>query len=91
MNSLSSSTSCCVKVCEQVVELQAGDGEHRLAVELGVVEAVEQVDAAGPGGGEADAELAGPFGIGAGHEGRRFLVPHLDEADLVLARAQRLR
>ena len=60
------------------------------AVELGVVEAVEQVDAAGAGGGEADAEPAGVLGVAAGHERRRLLVPHLDEADLVLALAQRL-
>ena len=44
----------------------------------------------GPGGGQADAQLAGVLGVGAGHEGRRLLVPHLDEADLVLALAQRL-
>ena len=44
----------------------------------------------GPGGGEAHAEPAGVLGVAAGHEGRGLLVPHLDEADLVLARAQRL-
>ena len=67
-----------------------GDREHRLAVELGVVQAVEQVDPARPGGREADAQLAGELGVAAGHERGRFLVAHLDEADLVLALAQRL-
>ena len=38
--------------------MHAGDGEHRLAVELGVVKAVEQMDAARAGGRQADAELA---------------------------------
>jgi len=33
-------------------------------VELGVVEAVEQVDCAGAAGGEADADFAGEFGVG---------------------------
>ena len=60
------------------------------AVQLGVVEAVEQVDAAGPGGREADAEPAGELGVAAGHEGGGLLVAHLDEADLVLALAQGL-
>ena len=70
--------------------MHAGDRQHRLAVQLGVVEAVQQMNAAGAGGGQADAEPAGVLGVGAGHEGRGLLVPHLDEADLVLARAQRL-
>ena len=69
---------------DQIVVLRAGDREHRLIVELGVVDAVQQVDAAGAGGREADAELAGELGIGAGGECGRLLVPHLDELDLVL-------
>ncbi len=75
---------------DQVVKGVAGDGQHRLAVALGVVQAVEQVDAARPGGGHADAEPAGVLGIAAGGEGGGFLVAHLDELDLVLVRAQRL-
>ena len=74
---------------DQVVKGMAGDGQHRLAVHLGIIKAVEQMDAAGAGSGQADAEPAGVLGIGAGHEGGRFLVAHLDEADLVLALAQR--
>ena len=76
---------------DQVVVLRAGDRQHRLVVELGVVDAVEQVDAAGPRGREADAELAGELRIGAGREGRGFLVPDLDEPDLVLALREALR
>ena len=34
--------------------------------------------------------LPGELGVAARHERRRFFVPHLDEADLVLPRAQRL-
>ena len=44
---------------DQVVVGLAGDREHRRAVHLGVVEAVEQVDRARARGGEADAEPAG--------------------------------
>ena len=75
---------------DQVVEGVAGDRQHRLAVALGVVEAVEQVDAARPGRGQADAQPAGVLGVAAGGERGGLLVPHLDEADLVLVRAQRL-
>ena len=70
---------------DQVVEGVPGDRQHRLAVALGVVQAVEQVDAAGAGGRQADAEPAGVLGVAAGGEGGRLLVPHLDELDLVLA------
>ena len=66
---------------DQIVKVMAGDRENRLAVELRIVQAVEQMDAARPRGRQADTQLAGVFGVGAGHEGRRFLVAHLDEAD----------
>ena len=33
--------------------------------------------------GDADAQLAGEFRIGRGHEGSHFLVPRLNELDLV--------
>ena len=60
----------------------AGDREHRLPVQLRVVKAIEQMNAAGPRGGEADAEPAGVLGIAAGHEGGRLFVPNLDKANL---------
>ena len=89
MNNLSSSMSCWVSVVEQIVVLRASDRQHRLAIELGVVDAVQQVDAAGTRGREANPELAGELGIGAGGECARFLVAYLDELDVVLALAQR--
>jgi hypothetical protein len=69
--------------------LRPGDRKHRLIVELGVVNAVQQVDSARTGGRDADSELAGELGVAAGGEGRDFLVARLDEADPVLAFAQR--
>jgi hypothetical protein len=57
------------------------DRHHRLVVHLRVVEAVQQVDRAGPGGREADAHLAGELGVAARHEGRHLLVARLDELD----------
>src|SRR5437667_10026836 len=47
------------------------------------------MNAARAGVGQAYAQLACIFGIGAGHEGGRFLMAHLDEADLLLVRPQR--
>ena len=75
---------------DEVVILHARDGEHRGLVELGIIKPGEKMRAAGAGGGEADAEAAGPLGIGRGHEGRRLLMAHLDEADAVLPRPERL-
>ena len=63
----------------------AADGEHRHVVELGVVEAGDQVGGARTAGREADAELAGEFCMRDGHEGAHFLVARLDEVDLAVA------
>lgn len=75
---------------EQLGGLHAGDGQHGHVVELGVVEAVQQMDPAGTGGGEAHAEPAGRLGVSGGHEGGGLLVVDEDEADLVPVAAQAL-
>ena len=54
-------------------------------VELGVVEAVQQMDRARPGGGQAHTEPAGRLGVAGGHEGGGLLVVDEDEADSVLS------
>ncbi len=68
-----------VVAAEAEPRLLADDRDDRLVVELGVIEAVEEVDRARPGGGEADAGFAGELGVGAGHEGGHLLVADLDE------------
>jgi hypothetical protein len=60
---------------------KAGDRDHGGAVELRVVETVEQMHAAGTRGRETAADAAGPFRVRAGHEGGGLLVSHLDESD----------
>ena len=79
-----------VVAAEAGARLLADDRQHRLVVELGVVEAVEQVDRAGPRGGQADAELAGELGVGARHERGHLLVAHLDELGAARAVARAL-
>jgi hypothetical protein len=63
--------------------LLADDGDHRLVVELGVVQAVEQVDGARSGRRDAHAHFARVFGVGARHQGGEFLVAGLHELDAV--------
>ena len=75
---------------DQVVKSVPGDGEHRLQIALGVIETIEQVNAAGTGCGAAYAEAAGVFRVADSGEGRGLFMPHLDEAKLVLMGAQRL-
>jgi hypothetical protein len=75
---------------DHVVVVVAGDGQHRLPVQLGVVEAVEEVQPARTGGGQADPQAPRPAGVPGGHEGGGLFVADLDEADLVLAPAQGL-
>ena len=60
--------------------LLADDRDHRLMIELGVVEPVEQVDRSRARGRHADADLPGELRVGAGHERRHLLVAGLDEA-----------
>ncbi len=59
--------------------LLADDRHDRLVVELRVIQAVEEVDRARPGGGEANASLTCELSVGAGHEGGHLLVADLDE------------
>src|SRR5207248_3356896 len=75
---------------DQVMERHPGDGEHWLAVQLGVIQAVQQMDATRSGSGQADSQLPRVLGVGAGHESSRLLMPDVDEADLVLTGPQRL-
>src|SRR5205814_1716812 len=59
--------------------LLADDRHDRLVVELGVVEAVQQMDRSGPGRGDADADLAGELRVATRHERGHLLVARLDE------------
>ena len=64
----------------------ADDGDHRLVVHLGVVEAIQEVNGAGAGGGEAHADLARELRVAAGHERGHLFVARLDEATAVIVR-----
>ena len=59
------------------------DGHHRHVVELGVVEAVEQVYRSRAAGRHAHPDLAGELGESDGFEGRHLLVAGLHELRFV--------
>ena len=61
----------------------ADDGDHGGMVHFGVVKSIEQMNCARTGGGKTDAHLSCEFGVGAGHEGRHFFMPRLNEFDSV--------
>src|SRR5713226_5243122 len=61
------------------------DGQHRNAVAVAVVEAVDQVQVARATGTRTDSERAGEVGLGPGCEGRRLLVTNMHPLDLALA------
>lgn len=65
--------------------LLSDDGDHGLVIELGIVQAIEQVDGAGAGRGQADPDLVRELGVAGGHEGRQLFVAALDEVDRILA------
>ena len=74
---------------EGCARLLSDNRQHRLMIHLRVVEAIQQVDGAGPRGGQAYAEIAGKLGVAARHKGRHLLVPHLDEIELVAGAVER--
>ena len=74
---------------DEIVELKAGEGQYWLAVQLGVIKTVQQMNSAGSGGRQAHSQPASELGVGAGHECRRLLVAHLHKANPVLMSAQR--
>ena len=67
----------------------ADDRDNRLVIEARVVEAIEQVDGAGSLGGEADADLAGELGMGAGHQAGVLFMAHLDEDGIIAGAIER--
>ncbi len=78
-----------VMATQRSARLLADNRQHRLMIHLRVVEAIQQVDGAGPGGGQAYADIAGEFGVTARHKGRHLLMPHLDEIELVASAVER--
>ena len=75
---------------DEIVELQSSDRQHRLGVELGIVETIQQMDTAGTRRGETDSQLSCEFGIATCHESSSLFVPHLNKSNLVLVSSKRL-
>ena len=65
--------------------LLADDRDHRLVVELGVIQAVQQMYRARAGRGEAHADFAGELRVRARLEGRELLVARLHELNAMVA------
>ena len=69
---------------DQVGKRVARNGKHGLTVALGVIQAVEQVNAARAGRRHANAEISGEFRVAACGEGGCLFVPHLHIFQLAL-------
>ena len=69
---------------DQVVKGVTGNGEHRLAIALGVVQPIQQVNSARTRSRQAHAKPARVFGVAASRESGGFFMPNLNESDLVL-------
>jgi hypothetical protein len=66
-----------------------GDRQHRHATAVGVEQAVDQMQVAGPAAGRADRQLSRHRRLAGGSERRRLLVAHVLPRDLAVA-AQRV-
>src|SRR6185437_16691679 len=69
--------------------LLAHDRDHRLVIELGVVQTIQKVDGAGTGSRQAHADLAAELGMRARHERAHLFVPRPDQLELVAGAVQR--
>src|SRR5439155_26801332 len=69
--------------------LLANAGNDGLVVELRVVETDQEMDRAGPRGGDAAADLVRELRVPAGHERGRLLVAHLDELGVAVGAVER--
>jgi hypothetical protein len=65
------------------------DRDHRLVIELCVVESVQQMDGARTRRRHAYADLAGELGMAAGHERRHLLVANLHELEFARGAVER--
>ena len=65
------------------------NGEHRLMVELRIVEAVQEMNCSGARGGEANAHLVRELGVRGRHEGGFLLVPNLHELKAIQGAVER--
>jgi hypothetical protein len=65
----------------QVVKLQPCDCENRLAIELGIIQSIQQMDSTGTGRGQTAAQTSGVFGVGACHKRRGLFVPDLNKSN----------
>src|SRR4029453_19128949 len=63
---------------------QASQREDGLAVNFGIIEAIQQMNAAGTRSCQTYTELASILGIATCHKGGCFFMPHLHKADRVL-------
>ena len=72
-----------IVAAQRGARLLPDDRHDRLMIHLGIVKAIQEMNRARAGGGEANADFAGELGVRAGHERGHFLVPHLDEFDRV--------
>ena len=74
---------------ERHARLLSDDRHHRLVIRLGVVQPGEQMNGARSGGCKAYDGFTGELGVAARHERGGFLVPRLDELDLVAGAIER--
>ena len=74
---------------DQIMIVMARNGQHRLPIHFGIIQAIEQMNAARTGSAQTNTQLARVFGVAAGHEGGGLFMADLDKANLLLVLPQR--
>ena len=75
---------------DEVMKLQPSDGQHRHVVELGIVESVQEMDAARTRGSQAYPQPSRELGVTAGHKGGCLFMAHLNKSNFLLVGSKRL-
>jgi hypothetical protein len=70
------------------MERVSGDSEHRSPIAFRVVQPIQQMNSAGTGSCDTNTQAPCELSVTACRESSRFLVPDLNEFDLVLPRAK---
>src|SRR5687767_391284 len=67
----------------------ADNGQYRLVIKLGIVQAVQQMDRPGARCGEADSDLASELGVPGRHKRRLLFMPDLHELEAIQSPVER--
>ena len=78
-----------IMAADRATRLLADDGQDRLVIEAGIIEASHKMRCAGTGGGNAYTQFARKLGVSRCHESGHLLMPGLNELNRAVSTIER--